>query len=234
MLAPSMDAEQRLSHSVTGEADSRRSSQGIRSGSEVSVERKRIREVVVLAEDLLYTHEPEVDGILSQRFDEVNIHCADGSMVGDSLRVPAEWAELGDPISEIDGRKQGILLVDIRRKSESGRGVETDRLIGRGFMPNLDARSDVHGEGGAEDPREPRPHAPAVVGPLIALACRIGSPVIGRRRSLPLLVGVAEIGVGIVVDIVVDPDPVLVPIRGRLSGQNQVVGHIAWLCAAGK
>ena len=81
-------------------------------------------------------------------------------------------------------------------------------------MPKLDARSDVHGEGGAEDPREPRPHSPAVVGPLIALACRIVSPVSGNAGLCLFLIGVAEIGPGIVVDVLVDPDPVLVPKRG--------------------
>ena len=61
------------------------------------------------------------------------------------------------------------------------------------------------------------------------MACRIGSPGSGSTGLCLFLIGVAEIGIGIVVDIVVDPDPVLVPIRGRRCGQNQVVAHIAWL-----
>src|SRR5579862_1366417 len=103
------DAEQRLGNSVTSEADSRRSSQGIRSARVITVKCQGVRVIVVLVEDLLYTHEPEVDGVLSVRLDEVNSHCAHRSVVVNPLCIPAERAQLGDTVSEVDGRKQGCL-----------------------------------------------------------------------------------------------------------------------------
>src|ERR1700679_536714 len=55
-------AEQHLSDSIAGVHA--RPLQGIRPGCEVSVESKRVLVVVMLAEDLLYAHEPEVEGVL--------------------------------------------------------------------------------------------------------------------------------------------------------------------------
>src|ERR1700677_381377 len=107
------DTKQHFSHSVTGEADAWRPSQAVGPAGVVSVERKGVREVVVLVEDLLHSHEPEVDGTFPERFDKVDRHGANGTMVVDSLCVSAKWAELRDTVSEIDRRKQGGLLIDI-------------------------------------------------------------------------------------------------------------------------
>src|ERR1035441_5009681 len=81
-------------------------------------------------------------------------------------------------------------------------------------MPELNTRSYVHGEGGTEDLGKSGPHAPAVVWSGISGACRIGSPVV-RCAGLELfLVCVAEIGVGLVGDVVVDTNVVFVRVCG--------------------
>src|SRR5579859_3656029 len=127
------DAKQHLGHSITG--GDTRSLQGIWSSGEVSVERKRVGIVVELAEDLLHSHEPEVQCVSSVRLNQVNRDRTNGAMVRGSLRVPGEWAKLGDPISNIDDWKQWVLLRNVARQSQSRRGVETERLIVRGFVP---------------------------------------------------------------------------------------------------
>ncbi len=45
---------------------------------------------------------PKLTGILSRRFDEVGIHCADGSMVGDTLAFPVNGPSWEIPLSEVD------------------------------------------------------------------------------------------------------------------------------------
>src|SRR6201999_2266203 len=95
---------------------------------------------------------------------------------------------------------------EVLRQSKIAGGIETERLIVRGFMPNLDSRGDVHSEGWAEYLRKPCPQAPAVVGPLITRTCRIGSPGRSGARLFLLLVGVADITVECAVEVVVDPD----------------------------
>ena len=91
-------------------------------------------------------------------------------------------------------------------------------------MPGRDARSDVHREGGAENIREPCPHAPAVIRPLVARACRIGAPIVCGAGLFLLFVGVAEIGSGIVVDVLVDPNSIFIRMCGRGSRYYEVVG----------
>ena len=90
-------------------------------------------------------------------------------------------------------------------------------------MPELNARSHVHGEGGTEDLRESGPHTPAVVWPRISGTGRVAAPVIRGAGLELLLVGVAEVGIGLVVDVVVDADIVLVRVCRRGAGYDEVV-----------
>ena len=92
-------------------------------------------------------------------------------------------------------------------------------------MPHLDARGEVHGEGGADDLGVTRPHAPTVVGPCIARTCRIASPVSRSAGLELLLIGVVEVGVGGRVDVVVDANVVFIGVRGRRSAYYKVVGE---------
>ena len=52
--------------------------------------------------------------------------------------------------SDVNNREERICLRDIRRKTEFSRRIESEGLIVRGLMPELNARCNVHGEGWAE------------------------------------------------------------------------------------
>jgi hypothetical protein len=71
------------------------------------------------------------------------------------------WTELGDlACPKLTVGNIGSTWFTRTPEVRVGGGVETEGLIGRGFMPKLDARSDVHGEGGAENHRVSPAHMP--------------------------------------------------------------------------
>ena len=214
------DTEQHLRHSIA--AGGSRSTQRIRACRKIPGEIQLGLVVEFLFVQLLHSHESHVQRIFPLKLDQVHRHRADGAVVGVALLVPGYRAQRGHA-AHIDDREQRVFGAEVLRESETAGGVETERLVVRGFMPNLDSRGDVHGEGWAEYLRKPRPQAPAVVGPLIARTCRIGPPGRGGARLFLLFVGVADITVECAVEVMVDPDTEFIGTCRRGPGDGVVV-----------